>query len=114
MTAPEPLFRGVSSPTPPLLPEPPPLPQAVVPPQPAVPPTTLLPPDKSILLVKTSLESFRNVWVKLRDASAKVRVSETAKVASSRSVELLLPLLLLLLLVATVVLLLLLLLLAAA
>lgn len=47
MTAPEPLLRGTSS---------------------------LV--EKSILLVNTSLDSLRSVWVRFREASAKVRVSD--------------------------------------
>lgn len=79
MTAPEPLLRGVSSPPAPELPATPAAPTPKLP-EPLPPP---LPPDKSILLVKTSLESLRSVWVRLRDASASVRVSETAKLAAA-------------------------------
>lgn len=57
MTAPEPLLRGASSPL-----------------------------DNSILLVKTSLESLRSVCVKLREASANVRVSVEMKPLSSKFV----------------------------
>lgn len=41
--------------------------------------------DKSILLVKTSFESLRSVCVRLREASASVRESETVTPASSNS-----------------------------
>lgn len=54
MTAPEPLLRGASSLA-----------------------------EKSILLVKTSLDSLRRVWVRLREASANVRESETMPDSSS-------------------------------
>lgn len=42
-------------------------------------------PDKSILLVNTSLESLRNVWVRFLDASARVLVSDTPSSESSGS-----------------------------
>lgn len=57
MTAPEPLLRGVSSLA-----------------------------EKSILLVKTSLDNLRKVCVRLREASAKVRESEIMPESSSSMV----------------------------
>lgn len=58
MTAPEPLLRGVSSAA-----------------------------EKSILFVNTSLESLRRVCVKFREASAKVRESDTMPESSSSNGE---------------------------
>lgn len=78
ITAPDPLLRGASSPL-------------AAPPE--VVPLLVLrlllttpAPDRSILLVNTSLESLRNVWVRFRDASARVLVSDTPSKESSGSV----------------------------
>jgi len=78
ITAPDPPLRGASSP--------------LADPLEAVPLlelrllVTTPAPDRSILWVNTSLESLRNVWVRFRDASARVLVSDTPSRESSASV----------------------------